>query len=363
MRWKNWSGWASLAIVLGLVNPVVTHATRTPVALDAQAQQRNRYTWKSLHMGTVISVRLATTRDRVQDLAKWIESRLTRYEDRMSVHKDTLLNTVNQKSGQWIEINKELARMVQRSIQVAKDSDGVFDPTINPLVDVWKIGFGGRSVPPAKAIERAKKKVDYRGIELCQVDGLWQMRVREGQSVDMGGIAKGFIGSALIEGLRARGVKSALIDLGGNVATLNRKVTGAPWRVGLQHPDRARNAYFAIVDVDDRSLITSGAYERYFEKDGKRYAHILSAKTGYPAITDISSVSILDRNGAKADAWCTALFAMGWDKATRYVNQHPELQVVLMHADLTQVRMSASLKDRIRVTQEGLKVEYLGESR
>ena len=126
----------------------------------------------------------------------------------------------------------------------------------------------------------------------------------------------------------------------------------------MQRPDQARNTYFAVVNAKDVSVITSGAYERFFEKDGKRYGHILSAKTGRPVLTDIASVSIVDANGAKADAWCTALFAMGWEAATAYLSTHKDLHAVLMHSDLKRVFASEALRPILTVTDETLSVTY-----
>ena len=168
----------------------------------------------------------------------------------------------------------------------------------------------------------------------------------------MGGIAKGFIGTRLQERLKKEGATHAILDLGGNVVALGEKSSGHPWRVGLQRPDRERNQIFAVVKAKDVSVITSGAYERFIEKDGKRYGHILSAETGRPVLTDISSVSIVDAYCANADAWCTALFAMGWDKAIKYLNLHPDVGAVLLHSDLKRMYVSRKIEPLLTVTDD-----------
>ena len=329
--------------------------------LQAAPVQTEEYElpWMSLHMGTIISGKVyGSSEEEVLKLRQMVEDEIVRYEDMMSVHKKTALNEVNDRSGEWVSVPQEVAEMTREALEVAKDSNQAFEPTIGPVVNLWKIGFGGDTVPSDEAIQKAVQAVDYRKVEVRETSNGWQIRVAPGQNLDMGGIAKGYIGQKLAELLRSQGAEHALLDLGGNVVTLGEKSEGRPWRVGLQRPDQARNTYFAVINAKDVSVITSGAYERFFEKDGKRYGHILSAKTGRPVLTDIASVSIVDANGAKADAWCTALFAMGWETATAYLSSHKDIHAVLMHSDLKRVFASETLRPILTVTDETLSVTY-----
>lgn len=348
---------AAMAFLLACGGLNTAQATET----QASQMQTEEYElpWMSLHMGTIISGKVyGSSEEDVLKLRQLVEDEIVRYEDMMSVHKKTALNEVNDRSGEWVSVPQEVAEMTREALEVAKDSNQAFEPTIGPVVNLWKIGFGGDSVPSDEAIKKAVQSVDYRKVEVRETSDGWQIRVAPGQNLDMGGIAKGYIGQKLSELLRNNGAQHALLDLGGNVVTLGGKSEGRPWRVGLQRPDQARNTYFAVINAEDVSVITSGAYERFFEKDGKRYGHILSAKTGRPVLTDIASVSIVDANGAKADAWCTALFAMGWKDATNYLASHKDIRAVLMHSDLKQVYASEALRPILTVTDETLSVTY-----
>ena len=138
------------------------------------------------------------------------------------------------------------------------------------------------------------------------------------------------------------------------------KKTGKPWRIGLQRPDRERGSYFAVVLAEDESVITSGAYERNFTKNGKRYGHILSARTGRPVDTDLASVSIIDRDGARADALCTAFFAMGWERSSAFLKAHPDVKAVLLSKDLKRCAVSAALADRITLADKTITLETIG---
>lgn len=317
-----------------------------------------RLPWQSLHMGTLVQGQVfARTPEETKRLAGIMESEIERFDDMMSVHKETALNDVNRRAGERVTVTPEIAEMTKMALRVAKETDGAFEPTIGPVVNLWKIGFGGDTVPSDASIDEAVKRVDYRKVEVGESGGSWYVRIAPGQNIDMGGIAKGYIGQKLSERLKAEGATHALLDLGGNVVAVGEKSPGHPWRVGLQSPDQTRGAYFGILAVSDMSVITSGAYERNFEKDGKRYGHILSAKTGRPVLTDIASVTIADRNGGRADALCTALFAMGWEKAKAFLADHKDVHAVLLLNDMKTVHVSRELRSAFTLTDETMRVE------
>lgn len=327
------------------------HAAASPDSAHASGTgEEYVLSWSSLHMGTVIQGKVfGKTAEDTKRFASLVESEVRRYDEMMSVHAETPLNEVNRRSGQPVEVTPEIAEMTKRALEASALSEGTFDPTIGPVVNLWKIGFGGENVPSDKDIRAALTKVDASRVRVTEKEGRWFVQIDPGQFLDMGGIAKGYIGEKLTELLRTEGAPRALLDLGGNVAALNGKAEGKPWKVGLQSPDESRGAYFAVVDATDESVITSGAYERYIEKDGRRYGHILDSKTGRPALTDVSSVTIVDKDGARADALCTALFAMGWDRSRQFLSAHPEIRAVLLHADLKHAAASSGLVGRLHI--------------
>lgn len=348
---------AALVAVASAVAAPQLRAADAPAAAEAQAVEY-QLPWQSLHMGTLIQGQVyAGTPEETKRLAGIMESEIERFDDMMSVHKETVLNDVNRRAGERVTVTPEIAEMTRLALHVAEETDGAFEPTIGPVVNLWKIGFGGDTVPSDAAIDEAVKRVDYRKVEVGETEGSWYVRIAPGQNIDMGGIAKGYIGQKLSERLKAEGASHALLDLGGNVVAVGEKSPGHPWRVGLQSPDQTRGAYFGILAVSDMSVITSGAYERNFEKDGKRYGHILSAKTGRPVLTDIASVTIADRNGGRADALCTALFAMGWEKAKAFLSAHEDVHAVLLLNDMKTVHVSRELRSAFTLTDETMHLE------
>lgn len=138
-----------------------------------------------------------------------------------------------------------------------------------------------------------------------------------GMEIDLGGIAKGFTSSRVMEVFREYGIEHGLVSLGGNVQALGTKENGKPWRVAIQNPESELD-YLGILDIEDKCVITSGGYERFFEKDGVRYHHIIDPRTGYPADSGIISATIISKDGTLADGLSTSLFIMGKDQAEKY---------------------------------------------
>lgn len=362
--------WGALVCVLGAfqltaeaeeVTAVTSAVTAAPVVTTTPApEEEYELTTTTLHMGTLVRARLfGRSPEEVKRFAELIESEVKRFDDMMSVHKETALNAVNARSGEAVEVTSEIAEMSLEAFKISDETDGAFEPMIGPLVNLWKIGFGGDTVPDDAAIEEALKLVDHRHVRVWNDAGKWFMQIAPGQNVDMGAIAKGYIGEKLAQRLKAEGATHALLDLGGNIVAMGGKTNETPWRIGLQSPDQSRGEYFAVLSVNDESVITSGAYERNFEKNGKRYGHILSVKTGRPVSTDISSVTIADANGARADALCTALFAMGWENASLFLKHHPDVHAVLLKDDLREMLVSEALRNRIQPYDDALVVRWV----
>ena len=290
--------------------------------------------------------------------ARWMEGaddEIQRLAALLTVHEESPLRGLMSRSGEMVEVPPEIAEALEKALAVAKESGGMFEPTIGKLVDVWKIGFGGSDVPEKAEIEQALSYVDWTKVRVERRDGKCFAGIGEGQSIDLGGIGKGLIGSAAVEYLRRQGAQRALFNLGGNVALLGRAPGNRPWRIGLQHPERQRDAYFGVIEAENESVITSGAYERNIEVGGKRYGHILSPKSGYPVETDLSSVTIVDKDGAKADAWCTAFFAMGEKASAEILRSRRDVQAILLGSDLSRVWVSRSLEKRLTVTDPRMK--------
>ena len=310
-------------------------------------------------MGTLISARMIAPEANVaENLAQVLENKIDEYETLFTVHREGPLYEVNRRSGQWVKVDCRIADLAENAKTIAEKSDRAFEPTIGTLVNVWKIGFGGDKHPKQEDIKKALEKVDYKRIAVDETPGACRVRIDAGQSLDLGAIAKGWIGSALVQDMKRIGAEHGIIDLGGNVALIANNPSGQNWRIGVQRPDAERNTILAVLEASAVSVITSGAYERKIESAGKTYGHILSAVTGEPAATDLASVTIVNADGAAADGWCTALFAMGSKKALAAAERE-KLSVILVSSDLKTLWVSRSIADNVKVLDKSMTIKVV----
>lgn len=304
-------------------------------------------------MGTIVQGRVYARDEKTAGtLTDLIQNQADEYNRLFTVHEKSPITEIARNSGRWTPIDCRAARLIAQARTVAEQSDGAFDPTIGPVVDAWRIGFGGTAEPPAEKIASALARVDWRKIETDLTAGSCRVRIGAGQSLDLGGIAKGWIGTQLTNELKKAGAVSAMLDLGGNIALAGVAPEGRDWMIGIQFPDAERGAAFAAVKARDESVVTSGDYERFIAKDGKIFGHILSGRTGRPVPMTMSSVTVVDKDGAKADAWCTAFFAMGLAKTLEYMKTHPQMQVLILGADKKTIWVSESLSDRVTLIED-----------
>ena len=210
---------------------------------------------------------------------------------------------------------EETAALLQTALTLCEQTGGAYDPALGALSEAWGFSTGAYRVPEPDALAEAMQS---SGAGLVQLDGI-SVTLTNGAQLDLGGIAKGYAAGRVRTILREAGVTSAIISLGGNVAAVGKKPDGSAWTVGLQDPDRPE-AYFGTVSIEDACVVTSGAYQRYFEENGVCYHHILDSHTGCPAESGVKSVSVVAQDDTLADALSTALFVMGLDAGAELWN-------------------------------------------
>ena len=252
------------------------------------------------------------------------ESFVQELENRISVTRpDSDLSHINQSAGEWTSVSEETFDLLLASLVLCSATDGVLDITAYPAVKAWGFTTGEHRVPAPDELAELAARIDYTAVaadaQNCSVS------LPEGMELDLGAVAKGWAGKLLAEQLRQAGVKSAALSLGGNVQTVGAKPDGSPWRIGIQDPASEVGAYLASVAVVDMAVVTSGGYQRFFEQDGRIYWHILDPETAAPAESGVSSVTIVGENGALCDAFSTALFIMGGDKAASFWRENAQL--------------------------------------
>jgi thiamine biosynthesis lipoprotein len=267
------------------------------------------------------------------------------------------ISRINRSAGiQCENVSFDTCEVLSQAVEFSRKCQGCFDVTIGPLVSLWA-GYRNASIAPDDAsIRRVLPLVNYHEL----IVDPWKMTAglrKVGQSIDLGGIGKGFAGDRILEVYQDYGITSAYSNLGGNVVTLGTKPDGSPWHVGIQHP-RQEKRLIGSVSVIGQSVVTSGDYQRYFtDRQGKRHHHILNPYTGYPAGSGLISVSIVTENSLAADALSTILFVSGIEEGHEILRSIPHSEAILVTSDL-QIYVTKGLRTRFQA-DEGIEVIFL----
>lgn len=284
-------------------------------------------------MGTVMSHRAFGTY--AEESLGAVCKEIARLEGLLSRFRpDSDISRVNQSAGiQSEKVSRETCEVLVKAVEFSRAFPGCLDVTIEPLVNLWRVGKGSNTPPEEDAIQQVLPLVNFRDLVIDPWKTTAGLRCF-GQSIDLGGIGKGYAADRIIEVFRRFEITSACSNLGGNVVTLGTRPDGSPWRIGIQHP-RQENQIIGAVAVAGQSVVTSGDYQRYFvDSHGRRYHHLLDPKTGYPAQSGLISVSIVCAPSVNADALSTILFVAGLEKGVDFLKKYPETGAILIDTDL-----------------------------
>lgn len=240
-------------------------------------------------------------------------------------------------------LSEDGAYLVERALEMYESTDGAFDIAIHPVMAAWGFTDGDLKVPAQDTLDSLLPLTDAGQIRFDQKSREVSFGM-DGMQIDLGGIAKGYTSGRIMDIFRSCGVRSGLVNLGGNVQVLGEKPDGSPWRVAVQDPDDAQKA-MGVVAVKDRAVITSGGYERHFEEGGVTYHHIIDPKTGYPADSGLASVSVISEDGTLADGLSTSFFIMGAERALRYWRVHSGGSDMILVTDSGQIYVTEGIAD------------------
>lgn len=240
------------------------------------------------------------------------------------------------------ELSEDSYSLLERSVEIYELTEGAFDITIYPIVKSWGFPTHEYQIPSQETLDSLLKNVDSHLLSLEEESH--RINMPDGVNIDVGGIAKGYLGYRLRELLLKEGVTSALLNLGGNIQLVGSKEDGSLWKVGIQKPDDQGN-YLGVLSVEDVAVVTSGGYQRFFEQDGIRYHHILDPKTGYPANKGLTSVTIVSQDGTLADGLSTALFVMGTEEAISFWKQNAYLFDCILYTESGELYVTKNLAE------------------
>jgi thiamine biosynthesis lipoprotein len=280
-------------------------------------QNQRLYKETQVMMGTFVQV---TSPEK--SAAGIVFSEIKRIEDLLSKYNpDSEVSRLN-KLGK-LKVSPDTFYIIKKSKEFCEISDGAFDISVGPLVDLWGFTAQNYSIPKDEKIKNTLNLIGCDKIILKYNDNVVEFKT-SGTKIDLGAIAKGYALDCAVNKLKERGIKNCLINAGGQVYALGEKF-GLPWKVAIRNPRSLRLG--EILALKDRSISTSGDYEQYFIKGNLRFCHILNPKTGYPADSGIVSVTVIAPSGLTADALSTAIFVLGKGKGIALAKKFPGTEV------------------------------------
>jgi thiamine biosynthesis lipoprotein len=267
------------------------------------------------------------------DLQPQIEEELRKVDFSLSpFNKESLITHINQNED--VTVDTMFTDVYTLARRISGQTNGAFDITVAPLVNAWGFGFRHQQWPDSTTIDSLRRYIDYRSVTLT-ADGRIQKRHPE-TMLDCSAIAKGYGVDAVARLLDRKGVKNYMVDIGGEVVVKGKNPKMNLWRIGINKPDddslSVNQDLQDILNLTDRGMATSGNYRNFYYRDGKKYAHTIDPRTGYPVQHTLLSATVLARTCAEADAYATAFMVMGVDEATAFCRRHPEIEAYFIYA-------------------------------
>ncbi len=284
------------------------------------------------------------------DLQKEIEAELKKVDQALSMfNKESIISKINR--NEKVELNEMFLQVFTLAQKVSQDTDGAFDITVAPLVNAWGFGFKTGDQPSVASIDSLMSTVGYNKISL---KGRQVFKENKNTMLDCSAIAKGYGSDVVAAFLKKRGIENFMVEIGGEVVTQGISEKRVPWRIGVTKPTEDSlsigDELQTVLNVTNKAMATSGNYRNFYYKDGKKYAHTIDPKTGYPVQHSLLSATVLANNCATADAYATSFMVMGIEKAKAVLERHPELMAYFIYSDKKgelAVWYSPSMKDKI----------------
>lgn len=263
---------------------------------------------------------------------------------------DSQVSQINRMAGiSPVKVSPDLLKMINDSIEVSRKTEGAFDVSVGSLTELWSIGHKGDFVPTQEEINKVLPLVDYRLIQTDASSGTVFLP-KAGMQLDLGGVAKDYALNKAVEILKAQGIQSALVNAGGDIQVIGTKPDGAPWRIGVQDPRNSEGVAAKVQLSQWNVLQTSGDYQRYFIKDGIRYAHILDPKTGRQP-SEIASVTLVYRDKDvynTGDIASSGFVVLGLEKGMAALKQFPGVEAIFVTTD-GKIVVTPGLKDQVEL--------------
>ena len=285
-----------------------------------------------------------------KNFQKEIEAELMKVDFALSMFNEhSIISRINRGNGG--EANKMFMDVFNKALEVSEETDGAFDITVAPLVNAWGFGFKNGETPTRQQVDSIRRFIGWKKVT---AEGMNIKKSDRRVMLDCSAIAKGYGVDMVAQLLKSKGITNYMVEIGGEVITSGINPRRVPWRIAVIKPTddtlSVNNDRQAVLNVTDKAMATSGNYRRFYYKGGKRYAHTIDPKTGYPVQHNILSATVLAADCTTADAYATSFMVMGLEKAKAILEKHPELIAYIIYNDKdnnSAVWFTPSLKDKI----------------
>lgn len=285
-----------------------------------------------------------------KNLKTEIEAELKKVDGSLSTfNTSSIISRINRNED--VKVNGMFVDVFGIARKVSAETDGAFDITVAPLVNVWGFGFKNDTPPTKHTIDSLRQITGYEKVALV---GSKVMKKDKRVMLDCSAVAKGYGSDVVARFLRSKGIDNFMVEIGGEIVTRGINEKRLPWKIGVTKPTddslSTNKELQTVLNVTNKAMATSGNYRNFYYKDGKKYAHTIDPKTGYPVQHNILSATVLADNCATADAYATAFMVLGLDKTKDILERHPELMAYLIYSDKNgknAVWFSPSMKDKI----------------
>ena len=304
-----------------------------------------------MHMGTWVSITaVASDRETAQNATSAAFEEIHRLDALLSTWiKDSELSRVNGAAGkEAVVVSPDTMKVLQASVAMARLTEGGFNILVGPAVEAWSV-LDRQQIPAESDLERIRPLTNLNALQLNQAQGTVYLE-KSGMRVDVGGIGKGFAADMAVEAMQKSGATAGVVALSGDIRTFGHLPDGTTFPFAIRHP-RREGAVLAFIDLQNEAISTAGDYERYFERDGIRYHHVLDPMTLQPA-RDCQSVTVVAKDGLTADGLDTGIFVMGRERGLALVETLPGVGAVVVDRD-GKVWVSSSLQGRVRIKNDG----------
>ncbi len=307
--------------------------TAVIILLLAGCSQKNEHlTRTALYFDTAVTIdlygpdenALSSAMDECIGLCSHYEKLFNKNDDSSDIA------AINSSNGKTVTVDNDTALLIKNSLYYCDISDGLFDITIKPVSDLWDFHDENPVIPNETEIDKARRLIGYKNVNVDTKNNT--VTLSKGATIDPGGAAKGFIADLIAEHIKNFNITGAIINIGGDMRIVGEKSKEAPFTVGIRDPFDKNNVMLPLM-LSDCAVATSGTYERCFTKDGRLYHHIIDPSTGYPADTDIESVTVITKDALSADCLGTVCILLKSDKAKDLIEQTKDTEAIFILSD------------------------------